>query len=101
MALGSSKKRVRYIYILEAIALLFIASILGTILSVNVLATGVLDNIGLPMLESDSLKDLSAIQLLADYLITFGILALITVLAVWHPSQRASKVRPAVVLREE
>lgn len=101
MALGSSKKRVRYIYILEAIALLFIASILGTILSVNVLATGVLDNIGLPMLESDSLKDLSAIQLLADYLITFGILALITVLAVWYPSQRASKVRPAVVLREE
>ena len=101
MALGSSKKKVRQTYILEAIVLLFIASILGVILSVNILATGALNNIGLPMVEGDSLKDLSLIQLLTDYLLTFGMLTVVTVLAVWYPSQKASRVHPAVVLREE
>lgn len=101
MALGSSKKKVRRIYMLEGIVLLFIASILGTIVSVNILATGALDNIGLPTLEGDSLKELSATQLLTNYSLTFVALSIITMLAVWYPSQKASKVRPAVVLREE
>ncbi len=90
MALGANKYKVRQTYILEAILLLFIASILGVIISGNILST-----------EVSIFEDISFLRLFIDYASTFGVLLAITVLAVWYPSQNASKVRPATVLREE
>lgn len=101
MALGASRRKVRLTYILEAVLLLFLASILGTILAVNLLAAEVFENVGFAMFNDNSQKVLSIGRFLVDYLMTFGTLFLIIILAVWYPSILASRVRPAVVLREE
>lgn len=101
MALGASRARIRNTYILESLIILFISSLIGTLLAVNIMATGAFDNLGLPMVQVIQLKDISTSQFIIDYLLTFGVLTIITVFAVWYPSQRASGTKPAIVLRSE
>lgn len=101
MALGASRNKIRNMYVVESLIILFIASLIGTILAVNIMATGAFDNLGLPMMQNTELKDAKISQFIIDYLLTFGLLAIITSIAVWYPSQRASKTSPALVLRSE
>ena len=101
MALGASRNKIKMFYSLEALSLLFIASIFGFIVATNVLATGIVENIGIDGLSSATMKDSDILQMIIDYLITFGILAIICLIGVWIPSSKASKISPALVLRSE
>lgn len=101
MAMGASRKKIKLFYSLESLSLLFIASIIGFVVAVNILATGIIDSIGISGISSDMIEKLDYLQMLIDYLITFGVLAIITLIAVWIPSSVASKISPALVLRSE
>ena len=101
MALGASRKAITGSYLLEAIALLFIAGLVATLLAVNILTTGILGDLGLPMMREELFRDVTAGQFAADYLITFGLLAVLSAAAVLYPAGRAAATQPANALRDE
>lgn len=102
MALGASRTRIKYTYMTEALVLLFIASIIGFILAINIQETGIFENLGLPMISGRSKNAQAPIsQIFINYFITLITLAVIIVIGVWYPSRKASKVSPASVLRGE
>ena len=101
MAFGASSNKIKLFYSLEALFLLFVASIIGFIVAVNIIATGVLDDIGISAISSESVKNSDILQLAIDYFITFGILAIVSLIGVGIPSSRASKTSPALVLKSE
>lgn len=101
MALGASKKRIKIQYITEALILLVFVSIVGCIVTVNILATGLLDNVAIPFIEGQTLEAITIDKLLINYLLTTCTLAVIITIAIWYPVKNATKIKPAVVLKEE
>lgn len=99
MAVGASRSKVKYTYVLEAVFLLLIASVIGLILAINIQATGILENFGLPMVLSN--MKTSTYQLFINYLSSLLILMFIIILSVWYPAHRASKISPALALKSE
>jgi putative ABC transport system permease protein len=101
MALGASRNAVKGAYLLEAIALLLIAGLVAVVLAINILTTGILDNLGLPMMREELFRNVTAGQFVADFLITFGVLAALSVAAVLYPAGKAVATQPADALRDE
>ncbi len=100
IALGSSGKRIRSLFIGETLVMLTVASIVGTLISLNLSKLDLLENLGLPMVNRTT-WGIGWEQDLINVAITFGFLALISVAAVWYPSRQASKIQPAEALHDE
>jgi putative ABC transport system permease protein len=100
IALGSSRVNVQTIFIIETILLIFFASIIATIISVNVALADVLKDIGIPVVERGE-DEIRLGQYLINYCITFFILVTISIIAVWYPSRKASNIQPAEALKDE
>lgn len=100
MALGASRNRIKKTYLAEAIFLLLIASIVGLILSINIQITGVFNQLNLPMISKYD-SQISTLQIFINYLLSLIVLSVIIIVSVWYPSQKASKVSPASVLKGE
>lgn len=100
MALGSNKREVQMLFIQETLLLLFIASVIGAAIAFNISLTEFIKELGVPSVPQDSNHD-NLKQYCINYLLTFGILAFIAVLAVWYPVRKASQIQPAKALHEE
>ncbi len=100
MALGSSGKKVQGMLILETLLLLFIASMVATIICLNLGDPETLDPLGIPTVDKKS-WGIGVEQHFINFAITFGFLAIVSVLAVWYPAQQAAKMQPAEVLHDE
>ncbi|WP_231496816.1 FtsX-like permease family protein [Prevotella sp. 10(H)] len=100
IALGASRKNVKSMFIGETLILLFIASILATIICINISLVDVLQEIGVPSINREQ-KSIDIFQYFINYGTTLGILAIIAVAGVWYPAWRASKTQPAIALRDE
>ncbi len=100
IALGSSKKNIKQLFIFEALSLLFISSILAAFICINISFADILKDIGVPIPERGG--DLMSInQYIINYIITFIFISFIVVIAVWNPANRASGIQPAMALHEE
>jgi len=100
IALGSSRASVQMVFIQETIILIFLASIVATAISINISLVNVLKDIGIPSVQRDENETMLG-QYIINYLITFSILAIISVAAVWYPSRKASRTQPAEALKDE
>ncbi|WP_029906572.1 ABC transporter permease [Prevotella sp. 10(H)] len=100
IALGASKANVRRMYICETVMILFIASIIGQIICLNIGATDLLKEIGVPVIDRSE-EGLITIQSFINYGLTFSFLAIIAIIAVWFPAYAASRTQPVVALRYE
>lgn len=100
VALGSSRKNIQAVFILETIILIFLASIIATIVSINVSLIDILKDIGVPSVDRNE-SPIAISQYFINYGITFLILAAISIVAVWYPSRRASRIQPAEALKDE
>jgi len=100
IALGSSRVNVQTIFIIETILLILFASIIATVISVNVALADVLKDIGIPAVERGE-DEIRLGQYLINYCITFFILITISIVAVWYPSRKASNIQPAEALKDE
>ena len=100
VALGSSKRKVQGMVILETMMLLFIASIIGTIICLNFGSTETLQSLGIPTLEKEA-WGIGKEQNVINFAITFTFLAIVSVIAVWYPAKQASNIQPAEALRDE
>jgi putative ABC transport system permease protein len=99
VAMGASQKSIQKMFIGETILLLFLASIVAAVICINVTMVDVLKDIGVPVIDRSEAPGMS--QYLINYGITFLFLALIAVIAVWYPAQKASKIQPAEALHDE
>ncbi|MDL2315011.1 ABC transporter permease [Bacteroidales bacterium OttesenSCG-928-C19] len=93
MSLGASKSSVKSMFIIESVLLLFMASIIATILCINISFIDVFEAFGFDFLSGENRG------ILTNYFVTFLPLSIITVLSVWYPAKKASKIQPATVLK--
>lgn len=100
IALGSTRAKVKSLFIAETLILLFLASIIATLISINISVTDLLKGVGIPSINRES-NTLGIGHYFADYGITLLILGIIAVIAVWYPARRASNIQPAEALKDE
>lgn len=99
-ALGSSRRKVRLLYITETVLLLFLSSIVAIIICVNLATANILEEIDLPVVYRED-QTINIGQYLINYAITFLIIAIIAIAAVWYPAKKASSTYPSEALRDE
>jgi putative ABC transport system permease protein len=97
MALGASKRSVQTLFIAETILLIFLASIIGFLLCINIneILSGILEELGFPIVGITGFG-----VYLTNYIVTFAIMALVAILSVWYPAKRASEINPVEALRD-
>lgn len=100
MALGASKKKVRRMMVFETLLIVFLASVLGTIISLNLAKADILSDLGVPLIDREDLFVLKA-QDVINFALTFGTLALVSVIAVLYPANQAARTQPAETLHDE
>lgn len=100
MAIGSSRKKIQSLMVLETLVIVFLATLVGMVLAANLNKGDLLSSIGMPM-EHWQADKFPIQRYLINYLLTFGFLAIISVAAVWYPARQAAKTQPAETLHEE
>lgn len=100
IALGASKRKVRNLFVNETLFLILLASIVASIICVNLSMTDIIRDTGLPT-PSVSKEEMPVSQYFINYAITFVVLASIACFAVWYPAKKASDIQPAEALRSE
>jgi len=100
IALGSTRINIKALFILETLILLLLASIIATVVCVNIAFADIVKDIGVPSI--DRVKNpITISQYVIDYCITFLILMIIAIAAVWYPAKQASEIPPAEALHDE
>src|SRR5690606_18291700 len=100
IALGASKSNVKNMFVLETVLLLFLASMVATIICINVSVTDVIRDINVPIPNREG-ESTGILQYFINYGFTFLFLALIAIVAVWYPAKKASDIQPTEALRDE
>ncbi len=100
IALGSSKQKVRWQMFLETFIMLFISSIVGLYICINLGQSEILQSLGIPLADYEQ-AGFGSEQDIINYFITFIFLTIVSGLAVWYPAKLASDIYPAEALRAE
>lgn len=100
IALGSSKRKIRKLMYGETLLLLFIASLIGLNICINIGQTDLLTMLGMPQADPHQ-RGSVVLQYLINFVLTFSFLAVVSLIAVWYPVKQSSNMQPAEVLHEE
>ncbi|NDV59874.1 ABC transporter permease [Bacteroides sp. 519] len=100
LALGASKKQIRWMMLTEALLMLFLASIVSTYICLNLGQTEILQGLGIPLADR-VMAGIGSGQDFINYIVTFVLLALLSGIAVWFPAKLSTDMNPADALREE
>jgi putative ABC transport system permease protein len=100
VAVGSSKNLIRKMFISEALFLLLPASIIGTAICLALFGGDLLDVLGIPTIDRKAWK-IGWEQDVINFVLTFGFLAVVSIMAVLYPANQAAGIPPAEALREE
>ncbi len=101
IALGSSKRKIRSLIFTETLLLLFLASIVATILCMALRFADLIQSLGIPAIADRAAWGIGVEQDVINFAVTFVIVAVISIVAVWYPARQAVKVQPAEALHEE
>ncbi|WP_293714860.1 FtsX-like permease family protein [uncultured Parabacteroides sp.] len=100
LALGATRNGVKTMIFMETILILFIASIVGVNICVNIGQTVLLETLDIPI-SNRVQGGIGSEQEFINYALTFGLLAIISLVAAWYPARQAAKIPPAEALRDE
>ena len=102
MAMGASKKRIKWMLFKEGLVLLSVAAIPAIFICLQLVVGGVVDY-GLPegTMSPEYIIDYPVARFLITNLITWLILALTIVVSIWIPAGKAVQQTPADALRDE
>lgn len=100
IALGSSKKKLRWMMYGEAVCMLLVASIPAIYICINLQSTELLSSLGIPIADRVA-AGIGREQDVVNFLFTFLFLMLISILAIWYPAKQSSNIPPAEALRDE
>ena len=84
----------------ETLLILFIASVVGVNICLNIGQTELLELLDIPISNRMD-AGIGVEQEFINYLLTFGLLATVSLIAVWYPARQAAKIPPAEALRDE
>ncbi|MDL2315009.1 FtsX-like permease family protein [Bacteroidales bacterium OttesenSCG-928-C19] len=98
ISLGASKSSVKSMFISESLLLLFLASIISTIICINISFTDLFRSMNMFFLIQSNPK---IEDIITNYLITFIPLSITTILSVWYPAKKASDIQPTEALHDE
>ncbi|MCD8176204.1 MAG: FtsX-like permease family protein [Tannerellaceae bacterium] len=119
ITMGAKPRQVRNMLYLETLLILFFASLIAVNICISLNEYELLESLGIPTSEWTNIGSIPLIsgegqtkhtlsilwaylqKEVTVYLITFALLAGISIFAVWYPARRASMVQPAEALREE
>lgn len=101
IALGSSKRKIRSLIFTETLLLLFLASIVATILCMALRFADLIQSLGIPAIADRAAWGIGVEQDVINFAVTFVFVAVISIVAVWYPARQAVKVQPAEALHEE
>ncbi len=100
IAMGASRRQIETMLFAETLLLLFIASVIGLNICLNINQTDLLQALGIP--QSDHAQAGIGIEhYFINYTLTFGFLAIISLAAVWYPARQAASIPPVEALQEE
>lgn len=100
LALGATRQGVKQMIFGETLLILFIASVVGVNICLNINQTELLELLDIPI--SNRIEaGIGMEQEFINYVLTFGLLATISLIAVWYPARQAAKIPPAEALRDE
>ena len=100
IALGASPGKVRSLLLGETLLLLSVAAIAGTLICLHIGSTDLIETIGIPYTDREEMG-IGIEQDFINFGLTFGFLALVSVIAVSYPARQAARTQPAEVLHEE
>ena len=100
LALGSSRKKIQGMMLLETMMLLTMASVVATIICLHLGDPEIIRTLGIPHVDR-ARWGIGMEQNFINFGITFGFLALVSALAVWYPARQAARIMPAETLSEE
>ena len=97
IALGSSKRKIRSLIFTETLLLLFLASIVATILCMALRFADLIQSLGIPAIADRAAWGIGVEQDVINFAVTFVFVAVISIV----PARQAVKVQPAEALHEE
>ncbi len=100
LALGATRQGVKQMIFGETLLILFIASVVGVNICLNINQTELLELLDIPI-SNRMEAGIGMEQEFINYVLTFGLLATISLIAVWYPARQAAKIPPAEALRDE
>lgn len=100
LALGATSQGVKRMIFGETLLILFIASVAGINICLNIGQTELLMLLDIPISNRMD-AGIGVEQEFINYLLTFGLLAAVSLIAVWYPARQAAKIPPAEALRDE
>ena len=102
MAMGADKKKIRNMLFKEGLVLLSIAAVPAIAIELVLVITDIV-SYGLPprLLYPELIFDYPAARFIITNIMTWLILALVIVLAIWIPASRAVKLSPADAIQDE
>lgn len=100
LALGATKQGVKRMIFCETLLILFIASVVGVNICLNIGQTELLELLDVPISNRVD-AGIGMEQEFINYILTFGLLTAISLIAVWYPARQAAKIPPAEALRDE
>jgi len=100
LAIGSSKSSIRKMFISETLFLLSLASIIGIVICLNLFGKDLLNALDIPTINREAWR-IGWEQDVINFALTFGFLAIVSVLAVLYPANQAAKIQPAETLQTE
>ncbi len=103
MAMGATRTNIRNLYLLEGLCLLAIVVIPAMFIEAQFVRLGLIETLGYQpnAFSPTRLPDRTVLRFMITNLLTFGILAIATIVAIWIPACRAAETVPAEVLHEE
>jgi len=101
-AMGSDAAGIRKLFIIEGLILLTIVVPLAMIIETQFIANGLIDTLGRdPKSYGNYLPDHTIVRFLITNLITWMLLAVMMIFAIWYPARTASRITPVEALRDE
>jgi ABC-type antimicrobial peptide transport system permease subunit len=103
-AMGSSKASIRNILLTEGLILLTIAAIPAIIIELNIVYAGLIDTLGQSSyiaVKDVYLPDRTYLRFLITNIITWVVMAIVIMSAIWLPARKAASLAPAEALHYE
>lgn len=101
MAMGSARSGVRRLLFLEGLSLLTVVALVASVVNAQLVYLGMLDTLGQASNAMGYFPDRMVPRFLVTTLLTWIVLSLAILLAIWLPASRAARLEPAEALRYE
>lgn len=101
MAMGATRANIRKMLVLEGLCLLAVVTLPAMLIETQLVYLGLIDTLGQGRNNLGYLPDRLVLRFILTNLLTWVLLAVAIVVAIWLPADKAAKLAPADALHYE